>query len=470
MDRLIDDVAATLRLATSSVDACRRCLDVISRIDGAMGQVMLPVRDYLRCVAATSTWQVYSAAPPGAGVVGRVYSSGRAEIVTEIDCDPDYIPLGPTSVVEVCVPVVGPEGQTVGALNLEWTTKIDADTWCDAAAEIGRLLGTRITALSGPPAESLSEKVLRHALAFATAGSEEELLVHSLYAAREVSGLDTPIIVLNLPDQIEVNVDHDHPTLTSLKVSALDPEELRQFIVRAGRYGASYSLGDPDHSDAAGFEVLTGLGVRTLIAIPVGVKRDSTTIGGVLLCADEEVYHPDAELVNLLSLLAAQAWSSLERLQTLRDLRDLAISDPLTGLRHHGSFTERLANAMPGHTAVLTVDIDGFKAINDTYGHQAGDRILVDLAQALSSALRSGDELYRVGGDEFAAVVEVQRPDEAVGVANRLVAASRTIGQTISVGVAIRNAGETADQTLSRADAALYVAKRAGRDGVRLAA
>src|SRR5215831_473323 len=156
MDRLIDDVAAAVRRATSAVDACRRILDVITRVDGAMGQVMLPVRDYLRCVAATSTWQVFSATPPGAGVVGRVYSSGRAEIVTDIDCDPDYIPFGPTSVVEVCVPLLDPHGLTVGALNLEWATKIDAEAWHATAVEIGRLLGARITALSGPPAESRS--------------------------------------------------------------------------------------------------------------------------------------------------------------------------------------------------------------------------------------------------------------------------------------------------------------------------
>src|SRR5262249_14965721 len=159
-------------------------------------------------------------------------------------------------------------------------------------------------------------------LAFATAGSEEELLAHSLHAAREVSGLDTPVIVLTLPDEIEVNVDLVHTTPLSRKIDALDPAELAPFITRAARYGASDSLGDPSDSDAAGFEGLPGLAVRTLIAIPAGVKRDSPDIGGVLLCADERVAHPDAELVNLLSLLAAQAWSSLERLHTLRDLRE----------------------------------------------------------------------------------------------------------------------------------------------------
>ena len=119
---------------------------------------------------------------------------------------------------------------------------------------------------------------------------------------------------------------------------------------------------------------------------------------------------------------------------------------------------------------MFAIDIDSFKSINDTYGHQAGDRALVDLAQALSTALRTGDELYRIGGDEFAAILDVQRDDEAVGVAERLVAAARTVRQTISVGVAVRLPGETSQDTLGRADAALYLAKRSGRDRVHLAA
>jgi len=205
--------------------------------------------------------------------------------------------------------------------------------------------------------------------------------------------------------------------------------------------------------------------VRTLITVPVG--RHSP-LGGILLIADERAARPDPETVALLSLLAAQAWSSRERIQMLAHLHERALSDPLTGLRHQGSFGERLAGATPGHTAVFAIDIDGFKAINDTYGHQAGDRALVALAQALSTALRAQDELYRIGGDEFAAIVEVQRSDEALGVAERLVVAARAVGHTISVGVAIRRNGELAEETLRRADSALYLAKRGGRDGVRL--
>jgi diguanylate cyclase (GGDEF)-like protein len=146
------------------------------------------------------------------------------------------------------------------------------------------------------------------------------------------------------------------------------------------------------------------------------------------------------------------------------------MSDPLTGLRHHGPFGERIATATPGRTALLAIDVDEFKSINDTYGHQAGDELLVGLARALQGALRQGDEIYRIGGDEFVAVVDVPQPDEAVRIAERLASAARRAGRTISVGVAMQRDGEPAEDTLRRADVALYDVKRHGRDGVRLAA
>jgi diguanylate cyclase (GGDEF)-like protein len=307
-------------------------------------------------------------------------------------------------------------------------------------------------------------------LGFASANSDDELLALSLDAARQVSGLATQVIVLVNGDGLDVHIDDANATALGERIAALDPEQLRRLIGRAERFGASYTFGDPDKLDASGWEMLTNLGVRTLISVPIGVKRGRDRIAGVLLSVDDTVGYPDAEIANLLSLLAAQAWGSLERLRTLSNLRDLATSDPLTGLRHQGPFGERLATSRPGHTAMLAIDIDGFKAINDTYGHQAGDAALVDLARALSGALRTGDELFRVGGDEFAVVVDVQRLEEAMGVAERLVAAARRVGQSISVGVALQETTETPGQTFRRADTALYDAKRGGRDGVRMAA
>jgi diguanylate cyclase (GGDEF)-like protein len=124
----------------------------------------------------------------------------------------------------------------------------------------------------------------------------------------------------------------------------------------------------------------------------------------------------------------------------------------------------------PGCTAVLAVDVDRFKKINDQYGHQAGDRALVSLVAELRTVLRDSDQLYRIGGDEFAVILEVNSRKEVTAIARRLLAAARRAGHTISIGAALRLDGETGRETLLRADKALYRAKRAGRDTVRLAA
>jgi diguanylate cyclase (GGDEF)-like protein len=465
LDQIVPDVASALRSAETVVDACQAALDVVGRKCGAMSAIVLRVRDHLRCVAATGSWHVFSSAPPGAGVVGRVVASNRTAVVTDITRDPDYIPLGPDVVTEICAPIPGPDGP-YGAINLEFAHSVDVDRWLTLIEDVAGALGTRIAELGGTPAESRSEMLVRHALELATATTDVELLAHSLNAACSVTGMDTAVLLLIKPYGIEINIDLANPTPLARRIADIPQEQLAPFVTRARQYGASYSLGDPADHNTSGFEALTSLGVRTLVAVPVGATSPD---GGVLLVADTRAARPDAVTVNLLSLLAVQAFSSWQRIQTLVYLHRLAASDPLTGLRHQGAFGERLARAKADETAVFAIDIDSFKTVNDTYGHQAGDKALVDLAHALSIALRSEDELYRIGGDEFAAVVDVTRSDEAVGVAERLVSAARAVGQTISVGVAIRRDGEAAEETLSRADAALYIAKRNGRDGVRLA-
>jgi diguanylate cyclase (GGDEF)-like protein len=467
---VIADVRDAIRDENTVVAASKACLDAIAQHTDAMCAVLLPVHDHLRCVAATGAWHIFSSAAFGRGVAGRVYASGEPAVVTDIDRLEDYIPLGPHAAVEICVPLVDANGEVIGAFNCEWKHPIELDEGWKTVEEIGRLLGERIGELGGPPEESRSERLLRFALALTSARSDAELLEQSLAAARGVSGLATQVIALRNGDHLDVHIDGPDPTPLGRRIGELSQETFESFIRRAERFGASYTFGDPDKVDASGFEMLTNRGVRTLIAVPVGVKRHREHIGGVLLSVDEHVSYPDAEVTNLLSLLAAQAWGSLERLRTLSHLRELATSDPLTGLRHQGPFGKRLEMSRPGRTAMLAIDIDGFKAINDTYGHQAGDAALVDLARALSSALRTGDELFRVGGDEFAVVVDVQRAEEAMGVAERLVTAARRVGQSISVGVALQETTETPGQTFRRADTALYDAKRGGRDGVRMAA
>ncbi|MDZ5441163.1 diguanylate cyclase [Micromonospora sp. 4G57] len=469
-ERVIRDVTVRLPMASTALEACQWTVAALARHTPATISILLQVHDRLRCVAATGAWQVFSTVPPKTGIVGRVYASGEPATVADVTTDPDYLPVRPDVTTELCVPVLDPAGRPIGVLDLQWGDPVELGPWRETAERLAARLGARITALGGPPAESRSEKLLRHAAAMTSAPTDWDLMTAAITAARDVSTLSAAVLVLAGRRGARLGAPTSAPGELEARIRAELTEAgavpLGRLIARAHRHGAAYTLGEAGHPPTDDYLPLSRAGARTLVAVPVGPPD----AGGVLLVADERLLRPDPTTVNLMELLAGQAWTCLDRLRTLARLREQASSDPLTGLRHTGPFGQRIATATPGRTALLAIDVDGFKDVNDTYGHQAGDRLLVGLARALEEALRHGDELYRIGGDEFVAVIEVNRPEEAVRIAERLTEAARRTGRTISVGVALPRPGESAELTLRRADQALYAVKRHGRDGVRLAA
>lgn len=463
-DQLTDALATTVAVAPSVPAACQATVAALAdRLAGTVA-VLLDVRGRLRCFGAAGAWQVFDGVPADSGVVGRVFRTGKTAAVSDVRADPDYIPLGPGVNTEVCVPIRDAAGTTLGVLNIESTDGPGLDAVQAALERAAAVLGERIGALGGVPPEDGGQRLLRHALALSTAADEGEVLDRCMAAAQDIAGLSSAAIAIGAGPDIHVSAAAG--PLAGLLVLA-DRGALALLAARTRRHGSTYSLGDPARLDARGFERLTAVGIRTMIAVPVGGRHDD---GGVLLAVDDRVVRPDTGTVSLLELLAAETLVCLERVRLVVQLRLRANSDPLTGLGHHGRFSERLARARPGGSAVLAIDVDGFKAVNDTYGHQEGDRLLVELVRALQAALRSSDDLYRVGGDEFAAILEVNRDTEALSVAERLVAAARRVGRTISVGAALREPGESAETTLRRADDALYAAKRAGRNTARFGA
>jgi diguanylate cyclase (GGDEF)-like protein len=162
-------------------------------------------------------------------------------------------------------------------------------------------------------------------------------------------------------------------------------------------------------------------------------------------------------------------------------LEERALFDALTGLPNRACFTEKLSQALSqakryGHiVAVLFIDLDGFKAVNDRFGHEAGDEVLCAAAQRLNGSIRESDTAARLGGDEFTVVLPiVTRHEEAERVAQKLVAhlkppiplRSGQLAQvSASIGVAFfPNDGEDSESLLKAADAAMYEAKRAGKN------
>ena len=176
--------------------------------------------------------------------------------------------------------------------------------------------------------------------------------------------------------------------------------------------------------------------------------------------------------VELLEQLATHGAACLRTAELMGSLRERAETDPLTGLGHHATFHEALGRIAPAadhrRRRVRHRQLQG---LNDSYGHGHGDRVLCGLADAMSAALRRGDRLFRIGGDEFAALLAVETAEQALGAAERLRDAviEARLGVTVSVGVAVPQAGETDAAVLARADRALYSVKQAGRDGVALA-
>ena len=164
-------------------------------------------------------------------------------------------------------------------------------------------------------------------------------------------------------------------------------------------------------------------------------------------------------------------------------LQVLATHDPLTGLANRAALLDEITRALSagrrsGHvTAVLMMDLDRFKNVNDTLGHGAGDDLLVAAAQRLAIVVRAGDLVARLGGDEFVVVMrDLEGPGEAIRAAGRLVEAFRSsftpggaeLYTTASVGVAVATESSDAADLLREADSAMYAAKGQGRDRVSM--
>ncbi len=141
-----------------------------------------------------------------------------------------------------------------------------------------------------------------------------------------------------------------------------------------------------------------------------------------------------------------------DRKQLEEQLRDMAIHDPLTGC-YNRFFLRELDTRGGSGWGVIAVDIDGFKAFNDQYGHDTGDRVLVEVAHYLLAAVRRDDAVVRTGGDEFVLLLAGRQAREVAAVARRLVRLGRGGPPVpISAGWAVQTSGERLEETMRRAD------------------
>ena len=211
------------------------------------------------------------------------------------------------------------------------------------------------------------------------------------------------------------------------------------------------------------------------VAVPIRVRRE---LWGCLLVVAraEERIPPDLE--ERLGIFADLVGLAITNTDTSARLLSLATSDPLTGLLNHRAFQERVesevgrAQRYGRPLALVLLDLDHFKTINDAYGHQAGDAALMQAARLLEQGARAGDVLGRIGGDEFALLLPETSAEQALLISERWAAEFRIapVGVachlTMSAGVCDLTHAIGSKELLKLADGALYWAKSQGRDNV----
>jgi len=291
----------------------------------------------------------------------------------------------------------------------------------------------------------------------------DELLDRVLDAALEVPGFDAALVSLD---------DQSGPATTATR--GMTPEEAAHppssgagGVLPAGPITVSYRYGA---ADAADTQLIRGGLFMALVG------REGHQLGSLALFWRTPGYEPPPERVAAIEQIAATCIPAIENARRYREARQLAETDALTGFFNQRYFHEMLrrealrAQRYDRRLALLILDLDDFKSVNDRVGHLAGDAVLAQVAEQLRNEIRSVDIGCRVGGDEFAVVMPESTEEDASQLFDRMrdgVASMPMPGGhrvRLSAGIAELRHGETAAGLFERADAALRLSKDHGKD------
>ncbi|MHB8719352.1 MAG: diguanylate cyclase [Candidatus Dormibacteria bacterium] len=300
----------------------------------------------------------------------------------------------------------------------------------------------------------------------------ETALQHVCAQLRSTTGADAALILVGGSEMT------DSFAVTDGGVGHIDAPAM---LSGDGPIGSTYRHGTPDALlvGAAPASLEHRVGIRELCAAPLHMGR---TVLGVIGVSRQEGGFSAAD-ASLVASAAEQVALALERYRFVAMVQRQASIDDLTGLYNHRFLVDylgqqvALAERLNTPLAVLVIDLDHFKRVNDTYGHPVGDMVLHAFAECLTHSIRRADLAARYGGEEFIVVMSNTASADAAHVAEKIrataealqvhVDARTTIGITVSVGgAAYPEDTTTARELLATADAALYDAKHAGRNRV----
>ena len=267
-------------------------------------------------------------------------------------------------------------------------------------------------------------------------------------------------------------VDSDVRQLETIDNELID-EGIPKWVVEHGEYASISRLAADPRESSRVHALRDRRNIGSTVCLPIYDR--GVVIGAMLVARDRSRCDLEDRETGLLRTIVNQLSTALERHFLSAELHHQAYHDSLTGLPNRRSLENELEQAISDSRlsgvacAVLFLDLDGFKAVNDSHGHAVGDRLLVSVAERLRSRLKSCDLLARLGGDEFAVILrDIAGPECAFAVGNRLVESLQEqflvdgirIGIGTSVGIScFPNDGCSADDLVSHADMAMYQSK-----------
>jgi len=433
----------------------------------------------------------------GSGVVGRVAATGAAMLIGDTRQFPDYIEDDAVRLSELAVPIRDGE-RILGVIDSEhpepdfYTADHLATLSTVASITATKLRQLRTVAELEHTVEQLEHGKRLQGTLFQivelsmTSESLDDFFIelHGLigglmYARNFLVALETEdahgIRYHYASDEIDV-IDTtkvypartDRPTLASYILSSQKP-----LLLNAA------SVEKLDQEAAITFQ---GTLPASLIGVRFGAERGNRGVV-VLKSYDQNILYHEQDR-DLIQFVSKHIHSAIERTRARHNLAYLALHDSLTGLPNRSLFMDRLQHALQlrtrtrnGLLGVLFLDLDRFKAVNDHYGHQVGDKYLVSIADRITSCLRSSDTLCRLGGDEFAILIESSASrDQILAVAQRVLDSVADpiwiggirIATTTSIGITCDDGGgSSAEALLREAAEAMYQAKARGRNGIR---
>jgi len=347
-------------------------------------------------------------------------------------------------------------------------------------------------------------RFLTSSLRRAVTGQERQAEVSRVLAGFMQRAIERDVLLAHFEDAVRTVVDLLGASMASVverdsdatlrlatSVGARNPappgtrfDDTHGFIAHAMATGGPVLSHDLTTEDR--FTVHPGLladGQRSALMAPI--QRDGDVVGFLQAFSRTPGKFDDEDSLTL-TAFAATLSQVVYRVAVDEEMAHRALHDPLTGLPNRMLFGDRLTHAVAqrvhtgGELAVIFADIDRFKTVNDTYGHVAGDELLVSLAPRLAALMREGDTVARFGGDEFVFLLEgLAGSGDAVEAARRLAAAAQgvplvmpdgaVIHVSMSLGISLsRGRGDCAESMIAEADAAMYIAKASGGGQVRL--